>query len=90
MQETATSLVTPDVVGSIPTPLGDSSVGRTPLCLFLDFSACFSENNACIAEYSYFDWSETFAIMVRGSAGSSPAELYSILSRFIFIKIYEE
>ena len=50
VQETVTSPVTPDVVGSSPTPLGDSSVGRTPLCMFLDFSAHFLKNNACIAE----------------------------------------
>lgn len=95
VQETVTSLVTPDVVGSSPTPLWDSSVGRTPLCLFLDFSArFFKKNNVCIAELQLLQ-----VVTVRGEllffmavrAGSSPPTvLNSILSRFIFIKICEE
>lgn len=58
VQETVTSLVTPDVVGSSPTPLWDSSVGRTPLCLFLDFSARFFKKIMCaLQNCSYFEWS---------------------------------
>ena len=83
VQKTVTSLLTPDVVGSIPTPFGDSSVGRTPLCLFWDFSACFLKIKRAL-QNTVTSIGLNFAAR-RGNAGSSPAELYSILSRFIFL-----
>ena len=47
-----------DVVGSIPTLLGDSSVSE-PATRFICFRiSLFVIMKVCIAEYSYFDWSE--------------------------------
>ena len=51
--------------------------------LFLNFSVCYTIK-VCIAECSYFDWSETFAIMVRGVQVQILRTVFDFITLYIF------
>ena len=63
--------------------LNGQDTGSIEFKLFLDFSVCYTIK-ACIAECSYFDWSETFAIMVRGVQVQILRTVFDFITLYIF------
>ena len=62
--------------------LNGQDTGSIEFKLFLNFSVCYTKSVYCRMTVTSIGLN--FAAR-RGNAGSSPAELYSILSRFIFL-----
>ena len=63
--------------------LNGQDTGSIEFKLFLNFSVCYTIK-ACIAECSYFDWSETFAIMVRGVQVQILRTVFDFITLYIF------